>query len=373
MSIGITNTTMTTTATLPTDDLLRATCRREHPHCFACSDPAEGGLGLAFRVLPDGAVQATWTGPLGAESYPGIVHGGLTATLLDAAMVHALFARGIAGLTGDLRIRYRSPVCIGSPVTVRAWLMCDFDPGFALAAEIRQGASLCVEANGKFMRAVRPHEAIAVDPGMAAPLATVLFQPIGVIRSEHTRPEQTPIQPRFAAGCRGRVELHRRFAAALDGLSGFSHVYLIYHFNRAGAPRMRVIPFLQDVEHGVFATRAPCRPNAIGLSLVRLVAVEGPVLHIDGIDVLDGTPLLDVKPYVPRDDSVENARGGWTDVVDEATAQERGRRGYPASAPHSAPSRSTSKPSPAPDRLPGVRLNQSTPQSIRPPRGRAKA
>jgi tRNA-Thr(GGU) m(6)t(6)A37 methyltransferase TsaA len=319
---------MTTAATHPTDELLRATCRREHPHCFACSDPAEGGLGLAFRVLPDGAVQATWTAPLGAESYPGIVHGGLTATLLDAAMVHALFARGIAGLTGDLRIRYRSPVCIGSPVTVRAWLTSDFDPGFALAAEIRQGASLCAEANGKFMRAMRPNDPLPVDAGTAAPLPTVLFQPIGVIRSEHARPEQTPIQPRFAVGCRGWVELQPRFAAGLDDLSGFSHVYLIYHLDRAGAPRMRVTPFLQDVERGVFATRAPCRPNAIGLSLVRLVAVEGPVLHVDGIDVLDGTPLLDVKPYAPRYDAVENARGGWTEDVDELTAQQRGLRGY---------------------------------------------
>ncbi len=320
---------MKAVAVAPTEETLRATCRREHPHCFACSEPAEGGLGLRFQIRPDGGVQAIWACPAGGESYPGIVHGGFTATLLDAAMVHALFARGIAGLTGELRIRYRNPVCIGSPVTVRAWLKNDFNPGFALEAELRQGASLCAEADGKFMRAPTPDE----RPAPAAPVKDALpgwvrFQPIGIIRSEHQRPEQTPIQPAFATGCRGRVELHPTFAAGLDDLTGFSHVYLISHLDRAGPARLRVKPFLQDIERGVFATRAPCRPNPIGLSLVRLLRREGPVLHVDGIDVLDGTPLLDLKPYAPRYDAVENPRGGWTDDVDEATARQRGRREY---------------------------------------------
>jgi acyl-coenzyme A thioesterase PaaI-like protein len=138
----------------PTEEVLRAICRREHPHCFACSDPADGGLGLHFQVDAGGGVTARWTSPPGGESYPGIVHGGLVATLLDAAMVHALFARGIVARTGELRIRYRSPVCIGSSVTVRAWLTNGNGRLFVLEAELRQGASVCAEARAKFMQLI---------------------------------------------------------------------------------------------------------------------------------------------------------------------------------------------------------------------------
>lgn len=158
--------------------------------------------------------------------------------------------------------------------------------------------------------------------------ASVTFRPIGVIRSEHTSAEATPIQPVYAADCPGRAEIFPEYADGLAGLEGFSHVYLLYWLHRAGPPQLRVQPYLLDVEHGIFATRAPCRPNPIGLSLVRLVRREGPVLHLAGIDVLDGTPLLDLKPYAPRFDAVENPHGGWTELVDEATAQRRGRRGY---------------------------------------------
>jgi tRNA (Thr-GGU) A37 N-methylase len=91
---------------------------------------------------------------------------------------------------------------------------------------------------------------------------------------------------------------------------------------------VRVTPYLQDIEHGIFATRAPCRPNPIGMSLVRLVRREGNVLHLAGIDILDGTPLLDIKPYALRYDTVDNPRGGWTEQVDDETACRRGRRGY---------------------------------------------
>jgi tRNA-Thr(GGU) m(6)t(6)A37 methyltransferase TsaA len=124
------------------------------------------------------------------------------------------------------------------------------------------------------------------------------------------------------------VELFSEFAEGLADIEGFSHVYLIYWLHRAAPAQLRVKPFLEDREHGIFATRAPCRPNPIGLSLVRLVRREGPTLLLEGVDVLDGTPLLDLKPYSPRYDTVEQPRGGWTDRVDEATAQTRGRRGY---------------------------------------------
>lgn len=165
---------------------------------------------------------------------------------------------------------------------------------------------------------------------------SVTFRPIGVIRSEHTSADATPIQPVYARDCRGQADILSEFADGLADIEGFSHLYLIYHLDRADPPQLRVKPYLQDVEHGIFATRAPCRPNPIGLSLVRLVRREGNVLHLAGVDVLDGTPLLDLKPYAPRYDIVENPRGGWTDSVAEATARVRGRRGFvpqPTSGP----------------------------------------
>jgi len=153
------------------------------------------------------------------------------------------------------------------------------------------------------------------------------YQPIGIIHSEHKAPEQTPIQPVYAQGCRGRAEIFPEFAEGLRDLEGFSHIYLIYHFHRAEPPRLAVKPFLQETERGIFATRAPCRPNPIGLSVVELVRREGNVLHLEGVDILDGAPLLDLKPYVGRFDRVETKRNGWQDEVDEKTARKRGSRG----------------------------------------------
>jgi tRNA-Thr(GGU) m(6)t(6)A37 methyltransferase TsaA len=157
---------------------------------------------------------------------------------------------------------------------------------------------------------------------------SVTYRPIGVLRSEHIDPTRTPIQPAFAKGCPGRAELDPEFADGLTDLDGFSHVYVLYHFHRAGPARLRVKPFLQDAEHGVFATRAPARPNPIGLSIVRLVRREGSVLHLEDVDFLDGTPLLDIKPYVGRFDHVTTDRDGWQDNVTETEAQVRGRRGW---------------------------------------------
>jgi tRNA-Thr(GGU) m(6)t(6)A37 methyltransferase TsaA len=156
----------------------------------------------------------------------------------------------------------------------------------------------------------------------------ISYKPIGVIRSKHHAAEKTPIQPTYAKGCKGRAEVFPEFAKGLQDLDGFSHVYLIYHFHQSGSVRLTVKPFLQNVERGVFATRAPCRPNAIGLSVVELVSREGNVLHLDGVDILDGTPLLDIKPYTAKFDRIETTCNGWQDEVDEETARRRGRRGY---------------------------------------------
>lgn len=161
------------------------------------------------------------------------------------------------------------------------------------------------------------------------------FRPIGVIRSGHVAAPETPIQPVYAKGCTGRAEIFPEFEEGLRDLEGFSHVYLLYLFHRTGPARLGVKPFLQDADRGVFATRAPCRPNPIGLSVVELVRREGRVLYLDGLDILDGTPLLDLKPYTRRFDRIETTRNGWQDDVDDDTAVRRGKRRSPQSPPAS--------------------------------------
>lgn len=146
------DTTITrTAAAVPTDTMLAALCRREHSRCFACRPVSDGGLGLVFTVMPDGAVSAEWLCPAGFESYSGIVHGGLLATALDSAMVHALFAQGIVGRTGELTVRYRRSIVTDRPMTVQAWLRSTYPPLFELESEIRQGDAVCAHARGKFM------------------------------------------------------------------------------------------------------------------------------------------------------------------------------------------------------------------------------
>jgi len=157
----------------------------------------------------------------------------------------------------------------------------------------------------------------------------VQYHPIGFIHTGHTDPARTPIQPRYAAehpGATGRIEILDAYAAGLDDLEGFSHVILLYHFHQAGEARLRVKPYLDDTERGIFATRAPCRPNPIGLSVVRLLRREGTTLFLEDLDILDGTPLLDIKPYVDRFDGRVSERNGWQEHIDEETAGRRGRR-----------------------------------------------
>ncbi|HRX86477.1 MAG TPA: tRNA (N6-threonylcarbamoyladenosine(37)-N6)-methyltransferase TrmO [Phycisphaerae bacterium] len=159
-------------------------------------------------------------------------------------------------------------------------------------------------------------------------LSSIVLRPIGIVHSPHVVAEQTPIQPVYADGIRGRAEVLPEFVEGLGDLEGFSHIILIYWFHQAPPPRLTVKPFLDDVERGIFATRAPCRPNPLGTSIVRLMSREGRVLHLEDVDILDGTPLLDIKPYVARFDQRQDARCGWQDRIDEATARRRGRRAY---------------------------------------------
>ncbi len=153
-------------------------------------------------------------------------------------------------------------------------------------------------------------------------------KPIGIIKSTHTKAENTPIQPVYADECMGSVEIFSEYEEGLTDIEGFSHLILLYWLHKAGAAKMLVKPFLEDELHGVFATRFPCRPNPIGLSIVRLIKRVGPVLTIQGVDVLDGTPVLDIKPYSSRFDCFPEARNGWQDEISSEEANRRGKRGY---------------------------------------------
>jgi tRNA-Thr(GGU) m(6)t(6)A37 methyltransferase TsaA len=154
----------------------------------------------------------------------------------------------------------------------------------------------------------------------------IAYEPIGIIRSEHANADHVPIQSVYAKGCRGLVEVFPEYVQGLRDLEGFSHIYLLYDFHQACSDALMVKPYLQDVERGVFATRAPCRPNRIGLSIVKLLFRDNNVLHVDWLDILNGTPLLDIKPYIGRFDRIEHTYDGWQDGIDEETARQRGRR-----------------------------------------------
>jgi len=137
------------------------------------------------------------------------------------------------------------------------------------------------------------------------------YRPIGIIHSPFTEIEGMPIQPTGASGIRGSVEVFPEFTAGLKDLDGFSHVILLYHFHQVREVKLVVTPFMDPQPRGVFATRAPKRPNPIGLSIVKLLSIEQNVLHVENVDILDGTPLLDIKPYVPEFDHHPADRVGW--------------------------------------------------------------
>jgi tRNA-Thr(GGU) m(6)t(6)A37 methyltransferase TsaA len=148
--------------------------------------------------------------------------------------------------------------------------------------------------------------------------------PIGVIHSPWREARGTPVQPVFAGGARGEVTLDQEFEEALTDIEGFDRLWLVYWFDRATPYRPALVPYLDDRIHGVLATRAPARPVPIGLSAVRLLGRRGRALDVADLDVLDGTPLLDVKPYVPRFDSWPG-RAGWLDASPCERTRDDGR------------------------------------------------
>jgi tRNA-Thr(GGU) m(6)t(6)A37 methyltransferase TsaA len=144
-----------------------------------------------------------------------------------------------------------------------------------------------------------------------------IMRPIGVIHSPFREKEQTPIQP-SRSQAKGRVEVYPEFAAGLEDIEGFSHIILLYMFHQSSGFTLRVKPFLDDQQHGLFATRYPKRPNPIGISVVRLARRDENILEIEGVDVLDGTPLLDIKPYVSEFDLRNGTRSGWLEKRGES-------------------------------------------------------
>ena len=143
----------------------------------------------------------------------------------------------------------------------------------------------------------------------------IQFHSIGIVRSPFTEISDMPIQPSGASGVEGTLIVHPEYAEGLCDLEGFSHIYLLYFFHRVEEFQLKVIPFLDNQLRGIFTTRAPRRPNPIGLSILRLMEINKGVLTVRNIDILDGTPILDIKPYVPVFDRPENVNIGWLTKV----------------------------------------------------------
>ena len=139
----------------------------------------------------------------------------------------------------------------------------------------------------------------------------IKYRPIGIIHSPFADIEGMPIQPKGASNIQGTIEIFPEFAKGLKDLIGFSHIILLYHFHQVKGSKLIVTPFMDSRSHGVFATRAPKRPNPIGLSIVKLISIEQNILDIKNVDVIDGTPLLDIKPYVPEFDQHKADHIGW--------------------------------------------------------------
>ena len=139
----------------------------------------------------------------------------------------------------------------------------------------------------------------------------ITYKPIGIIHSPFKVPKGAPIQPAVAKDIEGTVEVFPEYAPGLKDVDGFSHIILIFHFHLSRGVSLTATPYLDNEEHGIFAIRGPSRPNPIGISTVRLIRIEKNILHIKDLDIIDGTPLLDIKPYVPEFDLHTEVKIGW--------------------------------------------------------------
>jgi tRNA-Thr(GGU) m(6)t(6)A37 methyltransferase TsaA len=139
----------------------------------------------------------------------------------------------------------------------------------------------------------------------------IIYQPIGFIRTSFKNVSKMPIQPCGAKRAQGIIELNSDLTPGLFDLEGFSHLILFYHFHLVKGYKLYVVPFMDDKPHGIFATRAPTRPNPIGMSTVKLKKIVNNLIYIEGVDMVDGTPLLDIKPFFTKYDNRLNAKAGW--------------------------------------------------------------
>jgi len=162
---------------------------------------------------------------------------------------------------------------------------------------------------------------------------TTTFSPIGHICTPFQSIKGMPIQPSGAIDVEGSVQIDAAYAEGLMDLEHFSHIYLIYVFHQSKGYQLQVQPFLDQASHGVFATRAPRRPNPIGLSIVQLLNRDGNTLRVKGVDMLDGTPLLDIKPYVPAFDVFQVSAVGWLENVQKGVRSQKSDRRFETSHP----------------------------------------
>lgn len=162
---------------------------------------------------------------------------------------------------------------------------------------------------------------------MSEIMTEIKYRQIGIIHSPFKEPKGTPIQPTAAKGVDGTVEVFQDYTEGLKDLDGFSHIVLLYHFHLFKEMSLKVKPYLDDQTHGVFSTRAPARPNPIGISVVQLIKIEGNILRVQDLDIIDGTPLLDIKPFIPEFDVRDVTKKGWLEknVSKLSTSEDNGR------------------------------------------------
>ena len=140
---------------------------------------------------------------------------------------------------------------------------------------------------------------------------TITYKPIGYIRTPFLKIAEMPVQPNGALGIYGVIDLNEELVPGLADLDGFSHLILLYHLHLVKESKLTVVPFMDDKPHGIFATRAPARQNPIGISTVKLQKIEGNLIYIEGVDMVDNTPLLDIKPFFPKYDNKQKVKYGW--------------------------------------------------------------
>jgi tRNA (adenine37-N6)-methyltransferase len=186
--------------------------------------------------------------------------------------------------------------------------------------------------SARWRLALLPAAAAAAVQNPVTPMPSLTIHPIGIIETPFLEPAGTPIQPSRAAGAAGRVIVNADLLEGLQDLEGFERIWLVYWLHKASPGRLTVTPFLDDRTRGIFATRSPVRPTPIGISAVRLTAVRGNILEIAEVDIISGTPLLDIKPYVPEFDSYPGMKAGWFDQSQSQRREADGRFG-PAAQP----------------------------------------